>query len=676
MTPRVERATKLVVFAWCCAALATIVYFSRAPWPSLPALAAASFAVMALLTTVDRRAVALLLIFTYIFPIVIRTVTGLNYSPFSAVWTSGLLGAMAPDVLRAGWHVPARWRPAFVCWAITVIAGTLIIVLREFDFTWAVVFSTTVANSSAGGWPSFVVTWALHSSLVLLSGMLWFDWLFAMPRGYFRPAVVVPLAISCAAMAAAAIYQLFVDVSALNPTIYGAIGRASGTVMDANLCGTIAGLWIGGAVLLLMRSRLRYRVVLLVCSVAACWLAVWGSGSRTGFAAALIVSGFVAAAFSRERGIPARSAALAAAAVLAAAVVLFSAANVVGPVQRIRQMFPTVDARSLRAFASEMWNRNGYGAIGTAMIRDFPVFGIGVGGFNAMQADFARSHGLPILPPDNAQNWYRQQVAELGVAGSIGWLWWSIVFGTFVLRGRHGDPAARVARGMIVAFALVSLVGMPGQEVPAAITFWLAAFWFVHVAGTPPDDVPITRRQWAAAMASVLVFAAGTAWMAATVMRVPARAQRFGWPYSYGFYKPETGIFGPGPGWAGSRAVWVFNSPREWFMVTLSADYRALRGSGFPATAGHVLTRPSDVRLWCNGRPLLNERLTTTAPVTIYVRVGADHRWTLLESSVSGGVPLRDLGIDDDGEVGVLIEWTPVDAPPPASQPPAPACGA
>ncbi len=50
-------------------------------------------------------------------------------------------------------------------------------------------------------------------------------------------------------MVAVALYQLFVDVTVLNPTIYGAIGRASGTVMDANLSGTIAALWIGGAVL-------------------------------------------------------------------------------------------------------------------------------------------------------------------------------------------------------------------------------------------------------------------------------------------------------------------------------------------------------------------------------------------------------------------------------------------
>jgi O-antigen ligase len=116
---------------------------------------------------------------------------------------------------------------------------------------------------------------------------------------------------------------------------------------------------------------------------------VWASGSRTGFGAAVIVSGFVAVALWKDRGVRIRPAAIVAAvAAVMVAVALVSAANVVGPLQRIRQMVPRLDAASLRTFGSEMWNRNGYGAIGTAMIQDFPAFGIGVGGFNTMQADF------------------------------------------------------------------------------------------------------------------------------------------------------------------------------------------------------------------------------------------------------------------------------------------------
>ena len=99
--------------------------------------------------------------------------------------------------------------------------------------------------------------------------------------------------------------------------------------------------------------------------------------------------------------------------------------------------------------------------------------------------------------------------------------------------------------------------------------------------------------------------------------------------------------------------------------MTISADYRSLRGSGFPGASGHVLTRPSDVQVWCNGALLLSAHLTTTAPITKVVRVAGRHRWAFLESAVSRGVPLRDLGIDDNGQVGVSIDWAPVPSPPP-----------
>jgi hypothetical protein len=214
---------------------------------------------------------------------------------------------------------------------------------------------------------------------------------------------------------------------------------------------------------------------------------------------------------------------------------------------------------------------------------------------------------------------------------------------------------------MVVAFAVISLVGIPGQEVPAAITFWLAAFWYVFLIDAPRARESMTSRQeWTALLVVVGLFAAGTMWMATTSLRVPARAQRFGWPYSYGFYRPETGTFGPGPGWAGGRAVWVFEAPLNGIALTVSADYRGLLGSGFTGASGQALTRPSDVRLWCNGSPLLDTRLTTTAPITTQVRAPAGGRWMFVETSVSRPVPLRDLGIDVDGEVGVRIDWTPV----------------
>ena len=656
-----DRASKLVVFGWCCLTAVAIVYFSRAPWPAMTFWAAGSFAVMALLTAVDRRAVGLVLLFTCVYPIIIRTVTGLNYSPFSVVWTAGLLGALAPDVVRSGWHVPLRFRAALVTWALTVVAGTFIVVLREFDFTWSTVWLTTVANSSAGGWPSFVVTWSLHTSLVLLSGLLWFDWLCGSSHGDFRVGVAFPLASSVAVMIAVAMYQMFVDVTVLNPTVYATLDRASGTTMDANLCGTIAGLWIGGSTLLGAERRPSYRVPLLVLGILACWLAVWASGSRTGFGIAVIVSVFVGRVLMRTAGIRTAAAGIIGAVAVIAVIAFYSTGRVVGPLERIKGMVPGFDLQSLRGAASELWHRNGYGTIGNAVIRDYPVFGIGVGGFHVMQADFARLHQLPGLVPDNAQNWYRQQVAELGIVGSVGWLAWMALFGWFVIRRRPADnPMLPVAQGMLLGVVAVSLVGIPTQEVPAAITFWTAAFWYVSLADASAAAREIPRSGRVALWLFLGVFVAGVVWLAVTSLRVPVRAQRVGWPYSYGFYHPERSGSSPGPGWTFRRSVAVVQPSKKWLALTVSADYRRLSPL-FTDAAGRSLTRPTEVRLWCNGRLIVNENIMTTAPITRIVRAPPDRGWVMLESRVSDVVSLRSLGLDDDRAVGVHLDWLSID---------------
>src|SRR2546430_9818008 len=107
-----ERATKLIVTLWTCAALGAVIVFIRPGWSALPLLAAVSFGVMAIATAIDRRSVGVVLLVAYVFPIVLRMITHVNYPPNGAEWTAGLLGAMVPDALRSRWHITGRWRPA------------------------------------------------------------------------------------------------------------------------------------------------------------------------------------------------------------------------------------------------------------------------------------------------------------------------------------------------------------------------------------------------------------------------------------------------------------------------------------------------------------------------------------------------------------------------------------
>src|SRR6185312_16255058 len=80
-----------------------------------------------------------------------------------------------------------------------------------------------------GTWPSLVVTWSLYSSLTLVVGLVWFDWLFSVRDLNLERDVLLPLALSASLLTVVLIYQLFFDLSFLNDTVFGVIGRAGGT---------------------------------------------------------------------------------------------------------------------------------------------------------------------------------------------------------------------------------------------------------------------------------------------------------------------------------------------------------------------------------------------------------------------------------------------------------------
>jgi hypothetical protein len=657
-----ERATKLLVVGWTGAALALEVWVLRGAWPGLPLLAAGGFTGAAALAAFDRRAVAIVLACAYVFPTLTYLHLG-NYHPqYNALWMALLFGAILPRTVRSSWHLPGLWRSALICWALVVIVGASVVVVREVDFNPQLIHVTTVANTAGGGWPAFIVGWVVHVALIVLIGILWFDWVLGTTSDEFHVSVAMPLAASCAALGLVAIYQMFVDLSFLNLTVFGSMARATGTVFDANVCGAIGAMWIGGFVLC-GQPLGRWRAPAVGCGVGIGWLTVWASGSRTAFAAATIVTVFSMVALQvppwRSRRFRLFIPAVLAAAGAGLFVLAKADLDAVGPLQRLLQSIPDFSADTLQAAAKEqLWTRNGYGTASTAMIRQYPWFGVGVGSFQSLLSEFAP------LTPDNAQNWYRHQLAELGVVGSAAWIAWLVGFGTFVLRPRANQPAiAWTARGVLVAFAAISFVGMPGQDTFVAITFWTMAAWYVKLAAEP-FPAPARSASWVATAAVVLLFASGSVYAASTDLRVPVRAQRVGWPYTYGFYPPE--VPGGDERWTRGQAVAVLEAPTPWMALTVSVDYRRIGSAAASAHRSHVPTRAVEVKVWRDGQLVLDRLLSDTAPVTAYIPVTGVERWVMLETDVSRLLRPADFGIADDRELGMIVKWTFVDGPPAA----------
>jgi hypothetical protein len=647
----VERLTKIAVILWVCAAAAWQATRILS-WPSL-LLAAGVLLAAFVLTRFDRRAVGAVLVVAFIFPAILKSVQGVPYAPFLVLWIAALLGAMLPDALRTPWHIPGPWRGALVFAAGVAAIGSAIVIWRETDGVWTLATHSTDALWRGMTPPPFVVSWVLHTALILGVGILWFDWLCGMTVADVERFVVTPLVFSAGMMSAVSVYQMFVDISLFNETAFANMKRATGTMYDANVAGMIAALWAGGT--LLWAARLRgWRVYAAPVLVVADGAAVWGSGSRSALIAMLVgfASALVSLLLARRTTLTRRWAMAGAAGVAAAGLVTALAATPAGtvnPASRLWRSLPSADPAGLQRFAGELWERNGYGWAGHAMIREFPLAGVGLGSFHGFVTEYGRRAGR-WLPPDNAQSWLRQQIAELGFVGAAGWIVWVVAFGVFVLTPHKGEPpSAWTARGIVVAFGVLSLLAMPGQDLMVVITFWTLAAWYVGLVGAPPSR-PIKPRTWVVMAAGLAVFIAASTSAAAGELRVTSRALRLKAPLSYGFRSAEPAGADAGFRRAQAKAVALVQATPPWMAVVVK---RA--GSG-------ESTVPADVRVWCNGESILKATLTQASPVTAFVPVRqADQVLIETSSRYASAFPSGPWTVGPE----LLVKWEFVNNAPP-----------
>jgi len=80
------------------------------------------------------------------------------------------------------------------------------------------------------------------------------------------------------------------------------------------------------------------------------------------------------------------------------------------------------DSGTLKRRAESFWK------IALLMIRDYPLTGVGLGGYIIESANYSRSHNIPLVP-ESSENYVLQVGSELGVVGILLVLWilWEII---------------------------------------------------------------------------------------------------------------------------------------------------------------------------------------------------------------------------------------------------------
>ena len=651
-----EVATKALALGSLVLALACESWLGRPGWAGLPTVAALA-AVVGLIggRFAPWTASAGILLFTYLVPVIVLRLLGRFTTDIVVVWSAAVTGLLVGDRDRWTWAYPSAWRFPLVLWAVAVAVAWPITALREVDFeSLALLQRYSIPNTGIGGDPRTVIMWGMDTAIIHLLGLLWFNWLLRhateLTDAGFERRIAWPLAAGAIAGALFALYQGLFDLGFLSVGAWASIGRGAGSLLDGNASGMVAAMWSAGLLAFMPRSSGGRAAAL--AGAAVCWGGLWMSGSRTALTAAsiaLATAGLSALSQTGQARLRRCGLAVGSVAVVAVVVALLLSTSK-GPAYRLKQTLPSDLSRAaLGGFAREMWNRDGYGEAATVLIVQHPVTGLGMGLLNLSVAAHSRSTGGQ-LAPDNAQNWWRQHVAELGFLGSAGLLLWTVVFLVFLARtsgdGQRRVPAAAL-KGALVGLGLISLVGMPAQNLAVAMTFWAFAFWYTRLAAPAsraPTNGGFRAWQWALLLGVVGVYAVVMLVLARGDERPAMRAAVGQWRYTYGIYDPGTP---PGDGqilrWTERHGVAVVPNDAPWMILTVRAQHP------------DVQERPVRARVEVNGRPVVDRTLHTDAPITSVIDTGPAGR-AIIETHVDRtwrplDVPARH------PDVGLSLSW-------------------
>ena len=651
-----EPATKALVLGSLVLAVACESWLGRPEWASLPtfvALAACAGLIGGRLAPWTTSAG--ILFFTYLTPVILFRLIGRFSTDFFLIWSAAVTGLLVGDRDRWTWAYPSAWRFPLVLWAVAVAVAWPITALREVDFeSLALLQRYSIPNTGIGGSPRIVIMWGMDTAIIHLLGLLWFNWLLRhateLSDAGFERRIAWPLAAGAIAGALFALYQGLFDLGFLSVGAWASIGRGAGSLLDGNASGMVAAMWSAGLLAFMPRSSGGRAAAL--AGAAVCWGGLWMSGSRTALTAAsiaLATAGLSALSQTGQARLRRCGLAVGSVAVVAVVVALLLSTSK-GPAYRLKQTLPSEFSRAaLGGFAREMWNRGGYGEAATVLIVQHPVTGLGMGLLNLSVAAHSRSTGGQ-LAPDNAQNWWRQHVAELGFLGSAGLLLWTVVFLVFLARtsgdGQRRVPAAAL-KGALVGLGLISLVGMPAQNLAVAMTFWAFAFWYTRLAAPafrPSASDDLRAWQWAILLGAVGVYAGVMLVQARGDERPAMRAAVGKWRYSYGIYDPGTP---PGAGeilrWTERHGVAVVSNDAPWMILTARAQHPDLG------------EQPVQARVEVNGRLVLDRTLHADVPITRAIHTGPADR-AVIETWVDrtwrpAGVPPRH------PDVGLALSW-------------------
>jgi O-antigen ligase len=389
--------------------------------------------------------------------------------------------------------------------------------------------------STDDGWPflqlvaataclHYFLDWApLHP--ILAAGIFPLDCLglfaAAMVLGHRSPPVgrrlLVATAVGAAGLAALSLIE-FLRLALAGGSFWSTLGSQWATVRispafpDVNAAGSYLALALPIVAGLAWRDDGVRRRWLLVAALVAAGL--WLAGSRAAVASATLVLLLMVLGGRRTR----TSVAL----LLAGAVLMAVAVYGLRPTLAAWFDPPASTQRSLRVAFNV---RAEMARTAFRMVEDHPAFGVGAGAFYRRSSEYITPWIHERVNAENAHNNFLQVVAELGLVGTVPFVWLFVAIGSRArqfLRRHRASGAVIGAIGGLVAFALTCLTGHPLLIQPVALAFWAAvgAVAGIVTSDEEPAEPAVPARsdagrvRWSAIVAtsSVVLLVASVPW--------------------------------------------------------------------------------------------------------------------------------------------------------------------
>jgi len=595
---------------------------------------------------------------------------------FYTVMLAVLFGALLPRVPRDRWELTGSWRVPLGVWALTLSLAWPVLIVREAGLRLGMLRDTGALDSWAYLNTPQVESWILHVVLAQLVALIWLESLYIRdpgsgirnpgskalnlepsdPRSRIAdppPLAVHGLWIGASIAGVVAIYQGTVNMAFLSGGVWPGLRRAAGTLLDANAYGTVAALAGPVAFVSIPSLRIRHTRLAQAAALALNWGGAWMSGSRTAlvcgaFGTLLLVCELLRE--SRRDDAAARDTRSLLAGVAVVVLLLAVGAGAIGPLKRM------LDGSGPNASLRSLWTRGGYGSVATRMVRDYPLTGVGVGSFNWMAPDFWRAMAHDKLPFDNAQNWWRHQVAELGVIASLPILIWSclIAWLVFTRRSRPGERIeTETLRGLLFGIGAASLVGMPTQNpIVLLIFFYLVArFEMLTRPGAaeglpaliPNPQSPIPNLAWIIGVVIAVGYAGGHLVLARGPLKPLERAARTNRDYVVGTYPAERlpqGQFR----WTKKHATFALAAPSRYLVIRYHIEH---------PDAG---TRPVKVRIATPCQTLVEEFRSDAGVDARAFELPEGQQRIVFDTDVSRTWKPSDNGQSDTRDLGAAVE--------------------